>query len=72
MVPRRFSGEALRLAGGIDVTFPGCYDLDAWLRMSLIRPGNLVAIPEFSYLLSTASRTAYSGRSHDGALLQSI
>ena len=42
-----FRREALLAAGGIDPTFPGCYDLDAWLRMSLIRPGNLVAIPEF-------------------------
>jgi glycosyltransferase involved in cell wall biosynthesis len=39
--------SALLAAGGIDATFPGCYDLDAWLRMSLIRSGNLVAIPEF-------------------------
>lgn len=42
-----FRREALLAAGGIDTTFPGCYDLDAWLRMSLIRSGNLVAIPEF-------------------------
>jgi glycosyltransferase involved in cell wall biosynthesis len=42
-----FRREALLAAGGIDTTLPGCYDLDAWLRMSLIRPGNLVAIPQF-------------------------
>jgi glycosyltransferase involved in cell wall biosynthesis len=42
-----FRREALLAAGGLDVTFPGCYDLDAWLRMSLIRSGNLLAIPEF-------------------------
>jgi len=42
-----FRREALLAAGGIDVNFPGYYDLDAWLRMSLMRPGNLVAIPEF-------------------------
>jgi glycosyltransferase involved in cell wall biosynthesis len=42
-----FRREALLVAGGIDVNFPGYYDFDAWLRMSLMRPGNLVAIPEF-------------------------
>jgi len=42
-----FRREALLAAGGIDTTFPGCYDLDAWLRMSLLRSGNLVAISEF-------------------------
>jgi len=42
-----FRREAFLAAGGIDADLPGCYDLDAWLRMSLTRPGNLVAIPEF-------------------------
>ena len=26
---------------------PGCYDLDVWLRLSRLRPANMVAIPEF-------------------------
>lgn len=42
-----FRREAFLAAGGVDVTLPGCYDLDAWLRMSLMRSANLVAIPEF-------------------------
>jgi glycosyltransferase involved in cell wall biosynthesis len=39
--------EALAAAGGIDATLPAGYDLDAWLRVGLLRPGNLWAIPEF-------------------------
>ena len=39
--------EALESAGGIDPTFLACYDLDAWLRIAALRPGNLWAIPDF-------------------------
>jgi glycosyltransferase involved in cell wall biosynthesis len=39
--------EALMAAGGIDVAFAACYDLDAWLRIGALRPGNLWAVPEF-------------------------
>jgi len=39
--------EALAAAGGIDSTLEACYDLDAWLRVALLRPGNVCAIPEF-------------------------
>ena len=39
--------EALMAAGGIDAAFAACYDLDAWLRIGALRPGNLWAVPEF-------------------------
>lgn len=39
--------EALVAAGGIDATLPACHDLDAWLRIALLRSGNVWAIPEF-------------------------
>ncbi len=39
--------DALLAAGGIDPSFGACYDLDAWLRIGALRPGNLWAIPEF-------------------------
>ena len=39
--------QALAAAGGLDSTLPAGYDLDAWLRIALLRPGNLWAIPEF-------------------------
>ncbi len=39
--------EALWAAGGIDNSFPCCHDVDFWLRVALLRPGNLHAIPEF-------------------------
>ncbi len=39
--------EALLAAGGIDSSFPCCHDVDFWLRVALLRPGNLQAIPEF-------------------------
>ena len=42
-----FRREALVAAGGIDTAFAACYDLDAWLRIGALRPGNLWAIPEF-------------------------
>ncbi len=42
-----FRREALLAAGGFDHTFTVCYDLDAWLRIGLLRPENLYAIPEF-------------------------
>ncbi len=42
-----FRREALVAAGGIDAAFAACYDLDAWLRIGALRPGNLWAIPEF-------------------------
>jgi glycosyltransferase involved in cell wall biosynthesis len=34
-------------AGGFDPTMPCCQDVDVCLRMALLRPGNLCAIPEF-------------------------
>jgi glycosyltransferase involved in cell wall biosynthesis len=39
--------EALIAAGGIDSSLPYCHDVDFWLRVALLRPGNLQAIPEF-------------------------
>lgn len=39
--------EALLAAGGIDPGFSACYDLDSWLRIARLRPGNVWAIPEF-------------------------
>ena len=42
-----FRRDALDAAGGFDPTFLACYDLDAWLRIGALRPGNLWAIPEF-------------------------
>ena len=39
--------DVLLAAGGIDSSFDACYDLDAWLRIGAVRPGNLWAIPEF-------------------------
>ena len=39
--------RALIAAGGIDAGFWVCHDLDAWLRIALLRPGNVWAIPEF-------------------------
>lgn len=39
--------DALIAAGGIDTSFAACYDLDAWLRIGALRPGNLWAIPDF-------------------------
>lgn len=42
-----FRRAALEAAGGIDTSFRACYDLDAWLRIGALRPGNLWAIPEF-------------------------
>lgn len=42
-----FRRQALEAAGGIDPELPVCHDLDAWLRIALLRPGNICAIPEF-------------------------
>jgi hypothetical protein len=42
-----FRRAALEAAGGIDTALPLCHDFDAWLRIGLLRPGNLHAIPEF-------------------------
>ncbi|HLG94866.1 MAG TPA: glycosyltransferase [Bryobacteraceae bacterium] len=42
-----FRRAALEAAGGIDTSFSACHDLDAWLRIGALRPGNLWAIPEF-------------------------
>ena len=39
--------EALVAAGGFDSSFAACCDLDAWLRVGALRPGNVWAIPEF-------------------------
>lgn len=39
--------EVLMAAGGIDPSFAVYYDLDAWLRIGAVRPGNLWAIPQF-------------------------
>jgi len=39
--------EALVAAGGVDASLPCCHDVDFWLRVALLRPGNLCAIPEF-------------------------
>jgi len=42
-----FRRSALMAAGGIDPAFEACYDLDAWLRIGALRPGNMWALPEF-------------------------
>jgi len=39
--------EAFLKAGGFDLTMPCCQDVDICLRVALLRPGNLCAIPEF-------------------------
>jgi glycosyltransferase involved in cell wall biosynthesis len=39
--------QALKAAGGVDPRFLICHDLDVWLRIAWLRPGNLWAIPEF-------------------------
>jgi glycosyltransferase involved in cell wall biosynthesis len=39
--------DALLAAGGIDASLPVCYDIDTWLRVALLRPENVHAIPEF-------------------------
>jgi glycosyltransferase involved in cell wall biosynthesis len=39
--------EALLAARGIEPTLPCCHDVDFWLRVALLRPGNLQALPEF-------------------------
>jgi Glycosyl transferase family 2 len=39
--------EALVAAGGIEPSLAFCHDIDFWLRVALLRPGNLRAIPEF-------------------------
>jgi glycosyltransferase involved in cell wall biosynthesis len=39
--------KALDAAGGIDSTLEACHDLDSWLRIALLRPRNLWAIPEY-------------------------
>ena len=39
--------QALVAAGGLDSTLPAGYDLDAWLRIALLRSNNSWAIPEF-------------------------
>jgi glycosyltransferase involved in cell wall biosynthesis len=36
---------AIEKAGGIDPAFPGMYDLDLFLRIALLAPGNIEAIP---------------------------
>ena len=38
--------EALDRAGWFDPVLMACVDIDAWLRIASLRPGNLVAIPE--------------------------
>jgi glycosyltransferase involved in cell wall biosynthesis len=39
--------QALMAAGGVDPRFLVCHDLDVWLRIAWLRPGNVWAIPEF-------------------------
>jgi len=39
--------KAFLEAGGFDTTMPCCQDVDISLRVALLRPGNLCAIPEF-------------------------
>jgi len=39
--------KALAAAGGIDPALKTCHDVDAWLRIALLRPRNLCAIPAF-------------------------
>lgn len=41
-----FRATAYQAAGPFDPTFGGCYDLDVWLRIARLRPGNLCALPE--------------------------
>jgi len=38
--------EALDRAGWFDTTLAACVDIDVWMRVANLRPGNLVAIPE--------------------------
>ena len=38
--------EAFRTTGVFDTSLPGCYDLDRWLEIARLRPGNIYAIPE--------------------------
>ncbi len=38
--------EALDRAGWFDPRLPACVDIDVWLRVAALRPGNVVAIPE--------------------------
>jgi glycosyltransferase involved in cell wall biosynthesis len=38
--------EALRRAGPFDAELVSCYDLDMWLRIARLRPGNIHCIPE--------------------------
>jgi len=38
--------QALDRAGWFDTTLPSCVDIDAWMRVANLRPGNLVGIPE--------------------------
>lgn len=37
---------AIRKAGLCDLKYGACYDLDLWLRIARLRPGNIRAIPE--------------------------
>lgn len=38
--------EALDRAGWFDPRLPACVDIDVWLRVASLRPGNVVAVPE--------------------------
>jgi len=38
--------EAFEAAGGFDPKMPACIDLDCWVRIGLLREGNLWGIPE--------------------------
>ncbi|MEO8098392.1 MAG: glycosyltransferase family 2 protein [Acidobacteriota bacterium] len=38
--------SAYHAVGAFDTSLGGCYDLDYWLRVARLRPGNLCAIPE--------------------------
>jgi len=38
--------EAFEAAGGFDPEMPACVDLDCWIRVALLRAGNLWGIPE--------------------------
>lgn len=38
--------EAFEAAGGFDPEMPACIDLDCWIRIGLLRKGNLWGIPE--------------------------
>jgi glycosyltransferase involved in cell wall biosynthesis len=42
-----FRRQAFLDAGGFDTSLSYCYDVDAWLRIALLRPGNVYAVPEF-------------------------